>query len=118
MLMSSNASTNGWMHGHYISIVLIFAPDGTIVAVCLNCPGSFHDLEVCTLGGLYDPLYETHLLCGGKCVMDSAFSAAGRPYVAKSSQNLNQRVLDPEERERKRQAMSQREMGDLKGPFQ
>jgi len=37
---------NGWTHGHYITNLFAFAPDGTIVACVLNCPGCVHDSRV------------------------------------------------------------------------
>jgi DDE superfamily endonuclease len=64
---------NGWTHGHYISNVFFFAPDGTIIGSCVNCPGSFHDSMVFTIGGLYNVLENIYQHCGGKCVVDSAF---------------------------------------------
>jgi hypothetical protein len=119
---------NGWIHGYYVSNVFIFVPDGSIVGVTLNCPGSYHDAEVCTLGGLYDKLEETYMLCNGKCVMDSAFSSRGKPYVIKSAQNRrnqrnnNNRNLNLDY-ERNKQATSLRQsaewgMGALQGTFQ
>ncbi|KAG9125513.1 hypothetical protein FRC07_007295 [Ceratobasidium sp. 392] len=37
---------NGWLHSHRISNVLVFAPDGRIIACKLNAPGSWHDARV------------------------------------------------------------------------
>ena len=57
-----NAMYNGWLHDHYISNILVFAPDGacfylfthfnnvsfagSIIACHLNAPGSWHDSRV------------------------------------------------------------------------
>jgi hypothetical protein len=57
-----NTMYNGWLHNHYISNILVFAPDGahfelfnhsnnvyfagTIIACRLNAPGSWHDSRV------------------------------------------------------------------------
>lgn len=57
-----HAMYNGWLHDHYISNILVFAPDGayfklfippnnilfagTIIACHLNVPGSWHDSRV------------------------------------------------------------------------
>ncbi|KAL7748219.1 hypothetical protein RI367_006405 [Sorochytrium milnesiophthora] len=41
-----NAYYNGWTCAHYISNVLTFAPDGTIIHAVLNSPGSWHDAAV------------------------------------------------------------------------
>jgi hypothetical protein len=78
---------NGWTHGHYITNIFIFVPDGTLIGAAVNYPGSFHDSTVCTMGGLYDRLQEMYDLCGGKCVMDSAFTSRDKPYVIKSSRD-------------------------------
>ncbi|KAG8692089.1 hypothetical protein FRC08_010022 [Ceratobasidium sp. 394] len=40
------ATYNGWLHTHKISNILVFAPDGTIIAATLNAPGSWHDARV------------------------------------------------------------------------
>lgn len=37
---------NGWVHGHYISNLLMFAPDGTIVHYDINHPGCYHDSRI------------------------------------------------------------------------
>ncbi|KAK7459484.1 hypothetical protein VKT23_009467 [Stygiomarasmius scandens] len=41
-----NATYNGWLHDHFISNVLAFAPTGVIIACRLNAPGSWHDSRV------------------------------------------------------------------------
>jgi hypothetical protein len=51
---------NGWLHGHYISNVLVFAFDGTIRICGLNAPGSMHDSTVAEYSGVYDKLREVY----------------------------------------------------------
>ncbi|KAG9095375.1 hypothetical protein FS749_010561 [Ceratobasidium sp. UAMH 11750] len=41
-----NAHYNGWLHAHVVSNVIVFAPNGTILSVVLNAPGSWHDVRV------------------------------------------------------------------------
>jgi len=50
------------MHDHYVTNLLVFAPDGTIIGDCvLNCPGSMHDSELAYFGGVYDRLRDNAL---------------------------------------------------------
>jgi hypothetical protein len=83
---------NGWQHGHYITNVLCFCPDGTIPIAFVNLPGSMHDSMVAELGGIYDELERAFQLTGGKCTIDSAFSSSTRPFLLKSSQNYQREV--------------------------
>ena len=78
---------NGWQHGHYITNVLVFSPDGLIIDAVLNVPGSVHDSQVAIWGGTYKRLKEVHLESGGVCCVDSAFAATNVPYLVQSSQN-------------------------------
>lgn len=41
-----NAYYNGWTSGHYVSNVLAFGSDGTILFAAVNAPGSWHDAAV------------------------------------------------------------------------
>ena len=79
---------NGWQKEHCIANIFVFAPDGTIIAAVLNCPGCMHDSQVAELGFVYAKLEEVYerVPGGAKCVMDSAFSSVGKPYVLKSIQ--------------------------------
>jgi hypothetical protein len=79
---------NGWQKDHCISNVFVFAPDGTIIAAALNMPGCCHDSFVAEYGFIYGKLEEVNARVpdGAVCVMDSAFSADGKPYVLKSIQ--------------------------------
>jgi hypothetical protein len=66
---------NGWTHGHYITNIFLFVPDGTLIGAAVNYPGSFHNLTVCTMGGLYDCLQGMYNLCGGKVLWTCHFLA-------------------------------------------
>ena len=41
-----NRFYNGWTHDHYVSCVLVFAPNGTIVIASINLASCMHDSEV------------------------------------------------------------------------
>ena len=41
-----NAYYNGWLKGVFCSQVLVFDPEGLIIWVRYNCPGSWHDITV------------------------------------------------------------------------
>ena len=47
---------NGWTHGHYVTLVFVFCPDGTIPIAFFNVPGSVHDSQVAHWGRVYDEL--------------------------------------------------------------
>jgi len=47
---------NRWTHGHYVTSVFVFCPDGTIPIVFFNVPGSVHDSQVAHWGRVYDKL--------------------------------------------------------------
>ena len=79
---------NGWTHDHYVTNLLVFAPDGSIIDCVLNCPGSMHDSELAFFGGVYERLRENYEKHGGKCVMDSAFCSRGNAFVIKSAQDV------------------------------
>jgi hypothetical protein len=34
---------NGWKHDHYVGVVIVFCPDGSIPIVCSIVPGSVYD---------------------------------------------------------------------------
>ncbi|KEP46236.1 DDE family endonuclease [Rhizoctonia solani 123E] len=60
---------NGWLHAHIVGNVLIFAPDGTIIAARINTPGSWHDSRRAL--PLYDLIRDTPT--GFFIIADSAF---------------------------------------------
>jgi hypothetical protein len=75
---------NGWTHGHYVSNVFVFAPDGKIICCSLNAPGSFHDSTVSDFG-VYERLQFLYEEYSAKTVADSAF-VGKRPYLVLSGQ--------------------------------
>jgi hypothetical protein len=80
---------NGWTHGHYITNLFIFAPDGLIIFAVINAPGSIHDSTLAEWGDFYktmDLIYES---CGGQCCMDSAFAALNNDAIIRSSEQTN-----------------------------
>jgi DDE superfamily endonuclease len=79
---------NGWKCDHFVGNVFVFSIEGLIIACVVNAPGSFHDSTIAELGGIYDLLREAYDRTGGKCVIDSAFSAANNPFMIKSSENV------------------------------
>jgi hypothetical protein len=81
---------NGWMHGHYISCIFVFAPDGKIHICSLISPGCWHDSTQANHGGVYDKIEEVFEATGGKVVIDSASALGQRGYFIKSAQ-----LVDP-----------------------
>lgn len=81
-----NMHYNGWTHGHYVTNVLVFSPDGVIRACALNAPGALHDSTVAEYGGVYQKLQSIFDRTGGKVLVDSAFSRANNDFLIKSSQ--------------------------------
>jgi hypothetical protein len=68
-----NAYYNGWAGGCYVGNLFVFSADGCIAYRVLNAPGSWHDSEVATAGGLYsalDKVWDEH---GVTVVADAAF---------------------------------------------
>ena len=80
-----NAYYNGWKCDHYVSAVIVFCPDGTIPIVCYNVPGSVHDSKIAKWGNIYQKLESVYQLCGGRCTVDSAFSASRNDYLIRSA---------------------------------
>jgi len=79
---------NGWQCDHYVTNLFCFAPDGTIPACTLDCPGVCHDSEIAVIGGMYELLQRNYDRNGGMVVMDSAFHKSGYPYIIKSGQEI------------------------------
>jgi DDE superfamily endonuclease len=71
---------NGWTHGHYVSCIFVFAPDGTIPVCVLNAPGCLHGSTVADYGGVYDKLRSLCNFYGPKTVVDSAFTMVESLY--------------------------------------
>jgi hypothetical protein len=57
---------NGWTHGHYVTSVFVFCPDGTIPIAFFNVPGSVHVSQVAHWGKVYDKLGAVYDETGGK----------------------------------------------------
>ena len=108
---------NGWTHGHYVTSVFVFCPDGTIPIAFFNVPGSVHDSQVAHWGRVYDKLGAVYDETGGKCTVDSAFGKVNRPFLIKSSQDYLVSTMPTrhEQRldlQRKRQATSMRQAAE------
>ena len=80
---------NGWTHGHYVTNLFVFGPNGMIFDAVLNVPGSVHDSTVASWGGVYKRLASVYSDCGGICVVDSAFASLHVPYLIKSGQDIH-----------------------------
>ena len=78
---------NGWTHGHYVTSVFCFCPDGTIPIAFYNVPGSVHDSQVADWGDVYLKVESMFTKHGVKCTVDSAFGAKDREYLVKSGQD-------------------------------
>ncbi|KDN44640.1 hypothetical protein RSAG8_05405, partial [Rhizoctonia solani AG-8 WAC10335] len=74
------ATYNGWLHAHKISNILVFAPDGTIIAAKINAPGSWHDSRVAT--HIYKNLIE-RTDEGFFLIADTAFPRNGHQISSK-----------------------------------
>jgi DDE superfamily endonuclease len=102
---------NGWVGGHYVTNLFVYSIEGRIIEACINVPGSVHDSSIAHMFGVYKKLEEKHLLTGGKCVVDSAFAAANRPCLIRSSQDLT-KACDAAERVRLEEATSLRQTSE------
>jgi hypothetical protein len=67
--ITQNIFYNGWTHGHYISCIFVFAPDGKIHICSLNSPGCWHDSTQADHGGVYDKIEEVYEATGGKVLI-------------------------------------------------
>jgi hypothetical protein len=79
---------NGWLHGHFVSNVFVFAMDGTIRICGLNAPGTMHDSTLADYSSVYHKLQYIYEITGGKVVVDSAFRVKSNDFIIKSSQTL------------------------------
>ena len=75
---------NGRTHGHYVTSVFVFPPDGTIPIAFFNAPGSVHDSQVAHWGRVYDKLGAVNDETDGKCTVNSAFRKVNLPFLIKS----------------------------------
>lgn len=76
---------NGWTHGNYVGNILVFAPDGTIVALTINVPGCIHECTIATYGNVYDNMADLFQKFQVKSVVDSAFMSKKNPFMIQSS---------------------------------
>ena len=81
-----NMFYNGWTHGHYISSIYAFAPDGRVRICAINSPGSWHDSQQSEYG-VYPKLKDIFNRYSARVVVDSAFKSSGAcNYLLKSIQ--------------------------------
>ncbi|KDN40849.1 hypothetical protein RSAG8_07867, partial [Rhizoctonia solani AG-8 WAC10335] len=79
---------NGWLHAHVVGNVLVFAPDGTIIAARINTPGSWHDSRIAL--PIYDQL-RGNTPEGFFLIADSAFPK----LTIGEGNNLDQKIKVP-----------------------
>jgi hypothetical protein len=81
-----NIFYNGWQHDHYVSNVLVFAPNGCIYICAINAPGAMHYSQIADWGNVYSKLGRVFERHGARCLVDSAFCQVQHPFLLKSSQ--------------------------------
>ncbi len=79
---------NGWMHGHYVSNIFVFAMDGILRICGINAPGTMHDSNVLDYSFVYEKLKRVFDLMGGQVVVDSASCAGTVNFLVKSAQTV------------------------------
>ena len=77
---------NGWTHNNYASNVFIFAPNGTILDMVINGPGSMHDSTLALYGGIYDRLEKMYNDYDVKAVVGLAFMSVQIQNLIQSAQ--------------------------------
>ena len=82
-LLIQRAFYNGWTHDHYVGNVLVFAPNGRVIACSLNAPGCLHDSIIADYGDIYTKLAKAYEETCGRCVVDSAFCSSRHPFLIK-----------------------------------
>lgn len=75
---------NSWTCDHYIGVVFVFSPDGTIPICCYNVHGSIHDSNISTIGKMYNKLSLVYRDTDGLCIAGLDFSQANHPLIIKS----------------------------------
>ena len=108
---------NGWTHGHYVTSVFVFCPDGTIPITFFNVPRSVHDNQVAHWGRVYNKLGAVYDETGGKSTVDSAFGKVNRPFLIKSSHDYLVSTMPTRQEQRfdlqrKQQATSMRQAAE------
>jgi len=107
-----NMYYNGWQHGHFVTCVFVFAPNGTIIAAGVNAPGTMHDSTIADWSGIYEKLGTCYEKFGGKCVADSAFASSGHPFLIKSAPDPSLQTSNPERYELLQQATKLRQASE------
>ena len=82
-----NAYYNGWTCAHYCSCILAFAPDGKIIYLILNAPGSWYN------SAMAEPLY--HQLLNKT---PPGYQILSYTAFLRKSQRLRDRILAPVKR--------------------
>lgn len=101
---------NAWQHGHFITNLFVFSPDGCICACSVNNPGSIHDSQVADYGNVYLKLQRQYDICGGRGIGDSAFSRERIPFIIKTSTRVA--TLNEFESQQHREAISVRQSAE------
>jgi len=101
---------NHWQHGHFITNLFVFSPDGCICACSLNNPGSIHDSQIAEYGAVYQKLQRQYDICGGKGIADSAFSRERIPCIIRTSRGVA--PLNEFESQQHREAISVRQSAE------
>lgn len=68
-LTDQSVHCNGWLHGHHITNLFVFAADGHTIHAVTNVPGSVHDSVLAVWGGTHKRLKETCERTGGQSVL-------------------------------------------------
>jgi hypothetical protein len=120
---TQNNFYNGWTHGHYVSNLFLFSPDGKVRASYINAPGTWHDSHLANQGNIYRLVDDLYQRTGSRIVADSAFAANHRPSILTSRQNnVDNQGNIPQRSDVHRQATSVRQMAEwgmrgLQGSF-
>ena len=75
---------NGWKHGHYVTNIFAFAPNGSIIACTLNAPVTWHDSTLAYWGSMYSNLQKCWEDHHGTVLMDSAFASNMYEFIIRS----------------------------------
>lgn len=111
---TQNRFFNGWTHGHYINSLFLFTPNGKVAAKYCNAPGCTHDSTMAEYSNMYTKIDDVYNSCGGKVVVDSAFTGKVTQGMLRSQQLISEFMLDaaPIERIVGRNATSVRQLSE------
>jgi hypothetical protein len=108
-----NLFFNGWQHGHYISKLFLFSPDGKIRACYINALGTMHDSTMAKRGSVYNKIDLLFAERGAKIVVDLAFSSEAGQSMFKSWQlNIDNQGYVWQNLQVQRQATSVRQLSE------